>query len=337
MAITIECVCGHEFEAPEASVGLRARCPDCGRERTVPKPPSSSEFLTISDLSEPKVTSGKAIASLILGVLFVFACLTGVPAIILGCQAIGDIKRSGGLLGGRRMAIAGVIFGLIGCLFTLALFLPAVRSAREAARRAQCTNNLKQIGAAMHSYHDANGCLPSAAIIDKDGKPLLSWRVTILPYLEYGDPIYAQFHLDEPWDSPHNHALLERMPSIYACPSDRTLKPGMTGYQAAIGPDAAFTPEFKHLTLKDFPDGVSNTIVVVEAKPSVPWTKPDDIRVDMNLPQAGLGNPHGYHINGFNALFVDCSVRFIKNSIAPLVLRALLTRKRNDMVSPDQY
>ena len=82
----------------------------------------------------------------------------------------------------------------------IALLLPAVQSAREAARRAQCVNNLKQIGLAFHNYHSANNAFPRAAITDKQGKPLLSWRVAILPYIGQ-QGLYNRFNLDEPWDS----------------------------------------------------------------------------------------------------------------------------------------
>ena len=78
-------------------------------------------------------------------------------------------------------------------------------------------NNEKQIALAMHNYHAANDHLPPAAIKDKAGKPLLSWRVAILPYLEQA-ALYNKFHLDEPWDSPHNKALIASMPAVYACP-----------------------------------------------------------------------------------------------------------------------
>ena len=174
-------------------------------------------------------------ASLVLGVLFFFACLTGVPAILLGRRALSDIQRSGGRLRGKGMAIAGIVLGVIGCLFTVSLFLPAVRSAREAARRSQCVNNLKQIGLGFHNYHSSNDCLPAAAITDKDGRPLLSWRVAMLPYIE-SSPLYSKFHLDEPWDSPHNLSLLEPTPLVYACPSDMTRKPGRPVIKSSSAP-----------------------------------------------------------------------------------------------------
>ena len=87
----------------------------------------------------------------------------------------------------------------------------------DAARRAQSMNNLKQFALAMHNYHDTNGKFPAASSFDKDGKPLLSWRVHVLPYLEQAE-LYKQFHLDEPWDSEHNKKLIEKMPNVLASP-----------------------------------------------------------------------------------------------------------------------
>jgi prepilin-type processing-associated H-X9-DG protein len=302
----------------------------------VPKPAQGPEAELIPWEPEPSATSGKAIASLALGALFFFACLSGIPAIILGRQALSDIRLSKGRLKGRKMAVAGIVLGVIGCLVTASVFLPAFRSAREAARRAQCVNNLKQIGLAFHNYHEANDCLPPAAITDRNGRPLLSWRVAILPYME-SSPLYSNFHLDEPWDSPHNLALLDQMPLVYACPSDLNRKPGTTGYQAVIGPATAFTPDLKLLSFRDFTDGLSNTVVVGESRSSVPWTKPDDLPLDLSLPLSGLGSYHGYHNNGFNALFADGSVRFLKSWISPIVLVALLTRNGSEVVSSDSY
>ena len=107
-----------------------------------------------------------------------------------------------------------VVIAIIAVL--IALLLPAVQAAREAARRSQCVNNLKQIGLAMHNYHAQQNKFPGAAITNKQGKPLLSWRVAILPLLDQ-QGLYEKFKLDEPWDSPHNRALLTsilfRLPS----------------------------------------------------------------------------------------------------------------------------
>ena len=185
----------------------------------------------------------------------------------------------------------------------------------------------------MHNYHQVYGCLPAAATTDKNGNPLLSWRVAILPFME-ADPLYAKFHLDEPWDSPHNLSLLDQMPSFYACPSDATLKPGMTTYQAIIGPNTAFTPDFKPMRFADITDGTSNTLIIGESRHAVPWTKPEDLPFDTTVPLSGLGS---FHNTGFNVLFADGSVRFIKSSINPSTLESIITRNGNEVVSADSY
>src|SRR5579884_2292255 len=91
---------------------------------------------------------------------------------------------------------------------------------RQAAARTRSSNRLRQIGIAMHNYNDTYGHLPTQAIYGKDGKPLLSWRVLILPFMEQG-ALYKQFHLDEPWDSAHNKELRGQMPKTYRLPDSK--------------------------------------------------------------------------------------------------------------------
>jgi prepilin-type processing-associated H-X9-DG protein len=213
----------------------------------------------------------------------------------------------------------------------IALLLPAVQSAREAARRAQCVNNLKQMALAFHNYHSANNSFPAHAIYSKDGKPLLSWRVAILPYIEQ-EPLYREFHLDEPWDSPHNKALIERMPPTYACPT-APVQRGMTPYQVAVGKGAMFEGK-QGIGIAEVTDGTSNTILVAESKTPVTWTKPDDLELDPDGPPPRIGS---YHPGGANTAFADGSVRFIKDTINQGVLRALFTRNGGEVISADQY
>ncbi len=211
----------------------------------------------------------------------------------------------------------------------VALLLPAVQAAREAARRAQSQNNLKQIALAMHNYHDVHRHFPPAAIVDPKGKKLLSWRVSLLPYLEANN-LYKQFHLDEPWDSEHNRKLISQMPTVYRNPnlpsSDKTDYLAPTGKGTIFGGPRA--PR-----MADILDGTSNTILVVEADAdrAVIWTKPDDLEIDPNNPSAGLGH---VRIQGFLAAMADGSVHFIPAAVAADRLRALFTRAGGEAVSP---
>ena len=187
----------------------------------------------------------------------------------------------------------------------VALLLPAVQAAREAARRNQSTNNLKMIGLAMHNYHDVNKHFPAAAIADKNGKPLLSWHVAILPYVEE-TVLYKQFHLDEPWDSEHNRTLIPLMPSVYANPN---LGPtdGKTNYLVPTGEKTLFAGK-EGPGMRAILDGTSKTIMLVEADADhlVEWTRPDDLKIDFKQPLAGLS---GFRPGVFLALFADGSVR----------------------------
>jgi prepilin-type processing-associated H-X9-DG protein len=199
---------------------------------------------------------------------------------------------------------------------------------REAAQRSRSTNHLRQIGLAMHNFHDTVGAFPAAASYDKDGKPLLSWRVHILPYLEQ-DALYREFKLDEPWDSEHNKKLIAKMPAIYAVPDSKPSLAGGTFYQGFVGKGAAFEGK-RGIGLLNFTDGTSNTILVVEAAKDVPWTKPEDLPFDADakmLPKLG-----GHFEGGFNALYADGSVRFLKDTIKSEILKAFITRNGGEVI-----
>ncbi len=203
----------------------------------------------------------------------------------------------------------------------VSLLLPAVQSAREVARRSQSENNLKMLALAMHNYHDVYGHFPPQAITDKNGKPFLSWRVALLPFLECRS-FYDQFHLDEPWDSPHNSVFIKQMPEVFRNPSAPRV-PGITHYLGIVG-KGAFFEEGKTRKLADILDGTSKTIMFVEVDPDrgVIWTKPEDLPFNPDNPLDGLGHAHP---GGFNAAFADGSVYFISSTVDPEVFRALIT------------
>lgn len=266
-------------------------------------------------------SNGKAIASLVLGVLsFCLSALAGIPAIILGVMALSTANRSQGRVGGQGLAIAGIVLGGIGTLMVfvqIALLLPAISAARDAARRTESSNNFKQIGFALHNYHDTYRTLPPAFSVDDDGKPLLSWRVHMLPYIEQ-QMLYEKFKLDEPWDSPHNKQLVDQMPDVFRSPGADT-GTTETVYLAVVGQSkpmhqAAFRGNGRGTRWAEFTDGTSNTIMVVEANEdeAVVWTKPDDWNFDPKNPRRGLGE---LRAGGFLALCADGSVRFIRDSV----------------------
>jgi beta-lactamase regulating signal transducer with metallopeptidase domain len=218
---------------------------------------------------------------------------------------------------------------------------PVVRSANSGFARTRITNNLKQIGLAFHNYLAQNGHFPTPILHGgRSGKVPYSWRVALLPFVEEQE-LYNQYNFDEPWDGPNNRKLLDTMPGVYASPSFDGSTSSRTHaiYFVFTSENAALAPVGQGATSKppfvaDITDGTSNTILAVEAKREIPWTKPEDIPFDLKGPLPELG---GLVPDGFNALFMDGSVRFISKSVKEHVLRALITRSGGEVVSSDQY
>ena len=206
------------------------------------------------------------------------------------------------------------------------LLLPAVQQAREAARRAQSNNNMKQMMLAFHNYHDAYGHFPAQANYDNNGKPLLSWRVHILPFIDQ-QALYSRFKLNEPWDSPHNRKLIRLMPRTYANPN--LPASSVTNYLAVIGPDSVFSKT--GIRIQRIADGTSNTAMMVEvnADRAVPWTKPVDHEFNEKAPKAGLG---ALRPGVFLTAFADGSVRGVRISVDPNILRALVTKSGREVI-----
>jgi prepilin-type processing-associated H-X9-DG protein len=342
--IRFSCECGKRLQAREQYAGQVTRCPDCGKEVSIPElsegpahdddageesMPQAGRKAAFSEREPeweeekgPVLTSGKAVASLILGIAsFLCSFLTGIPAIILGILGLRDIGR--GQAGGQGLAITGIVTGGLGTLLIcpallLGLLLPAVQKVREAANRMSCQNNLKQIALGLLNYHDRYGRFPPPVVRDSSGKPLHSWRVAVLPFVGE-ESLYKEFHLDEPWDSDHNRQLLERMPRVYAEPMEGSTS--MTVYQVFTGPRTAFEDP-RGQNLASFTDGPANTLLVVESARPVRWTEP----IDPALP---LANRHN---GAFNAAFADGSVRSLQTNIDEQVLRALVTRNGGEVV-----
>jgi len=191
-------------------------------------------------------------------------------------------------------------------------------------------DNLEQIGICLQSFHDMSGTFPAPASRDQDGKPLLSWRVQILPYLDKkAQALYEEFHFQEPWDSPHNTRLLPRMPGEFRFGGRK--EDGKTTVMLLVGKGAPFAGEEKGPRLFDVKDGHASTILAVEAGPdkAVPWTKPEDLPFETDNPLAALGDVPA---DGFLAVFMDGSVGLVPRTLGPETLRAMITHQGGEQI-----
>lgn len=217
-----------------------------------------------------------------------------------------------------------------GVIAMVEALLPAVQQARKAAKRMQSTNNMKQLMLALHNYASAYSRFPSAVIVDPETGVERSWRVEILPYLDGQQPLYDQYRKDEPWDSEANLQVLNKMPDVFALPGDANKT--QTPYQALVNEGGGLTPgaDGKGPKFSEFRDGTSNTVVLVETLPVVPWTKPVDVRDEMAASEVSVRSGEG----GFIAARGDGSVAFISNTIDQAVWKALTTRAGGEVVNP---
>jgi hypothetical protein len=226
------------------------------------------------------------------------------------------------------------------------LFADAVTQINESVASTQTSNHAKAIVLALNEYRKKHGSYPPAAICGADGKPLLSWRVAILPHIEGQEFLYRQFHLDEPWDSPHNRTLLADYPVPVYQPVTRCrapVDPTLTCWQAFVGPGAAFEGNSGLRVPEDFPLGLAQTVLIVETRETVPWTKPVDITFgdDQPIPELGTARcgrigqiEHGpYSPISCAAAMADGTVRRIPIPTPPERLRPWIDRTA--VVKPD--
>jgi hypothetical protein len=223
----------------------------------------------------------------------------------------------------QALVVVGILAGLV------VLLLPATRTGgREAARRMQCSNHLKQIGLALQNYHDDYQSLPPPYITDADGKPMHSWRILILPYL--GEKaLYDRYDFNEPWNGPSNSKLHKETLRVFCCPS----RPGKqshteTSYVAVTGPETAW-PGDKPVGLASLTDGTSNTILVVEVADSgIHWMQPRDLpmaQIPMSVkPKNGQGISSD-HPNVALVVFADGHTTALTKNTPAEILRRLLT------------
>ena len=251
-------------------------------------------------------------------------------------KTMGVPPLAGNIAGASRKKrwVAWLAAGFVAVGLFVALLLLASQIVLPIQRRVRCAANLKQIGLALHGYHTEWHCFPPAYLTDKNGRPMHSWRVLILPHLNER-ALYQQYWFEEPWNSPHNLAVAKQMPSVFRCPEDWQAGPIDTSYAMFVGP-GAFSEGPTSTTIDDFTDGTDKTLAVVEVSGfGIRWTQPRDLSIaemTYTMNDAAALGPTSNHYGCADFLFADGSVRALGDALAwddeitPEMLRALITR-----------
>jgi hypothetical protein len=337
MPISFRCPdCEKSLRVPDEKQGKRIKCSGCG---VVVKVPDEDEELEDEPPSRRSKSPGKAKgkgkrskAKSSDGAVGMWIGIAGGAVVVVGLAiwllmpgkagSTNTAPATAGADGAAAMPPTGT--GQTGT--------PGTSSPPSAADKMKDQNRLKQLTLAMHNYHETHRQLP---IVDRpenfgpDGRPLLSWRVHVLPYLSRND-LYQRFHLNEPWDSPHNKTLLDQMPDEFRSGND----PGSnTRMLTLTGPHALFFQ--RNVGLRDITDGTSNTLMLVQVGPdkAVPWTKPDDVIFDPANPQAGFGAIGA----SFLVAMADGRVQEIAASIDPQSLAKAVSPRGGDAANLSQF
>jgi hypothetical protein len=227
----------------------------------------------------------------------------------------------------RRFSLPLVIVTAMIAAVVVATLVPAIRAAREAARRRQCNTNLQAIVLALQHYNDRYREYPPAYVADANGRRLHSWRVLILRELGYRS-VYARYHFDEPWDSPHNRALIAEMPPEFGCPSDTSKPPGTTNYVAIVGCQTIWPAPLSGNISRAW-NGMSNVLQVVESCDlQLPWTEPRDVTFREFIRGVSPDEHPSFssrHPDGALAATMSGEVHFMRRTVDPKALRRLAT------------
>lgn len=248
-----------------------------------------------------------------------------------------------------------VVIAIIGIL--VGLLLPAVQAAREAARKTSCKNNMRQLGIALHNYHNAHRCLPTGCIEWRgyNAPPShrqFAWSAFILPFLEQTN-VYNQIDFNVPFDAPVNAPAAAKRLSVYECPTapERHLTRGQTDYGGLFGerivdrrPDDGVFLYDQRIAFRDVRDGTSNTLAIAEdvGGPDSEWINGRNVFVQsggINDPNAWSGDNEirSKHTGGAMLIFVDSHVEFVSENIDRQVLGSLITRANGEIVDSDAY
>jgi hypothetical protein len=246
-----------------------------------------------------------------------------------------------GLSTGVILLIVGGVLAVLAipCVaIVIGLTLPAVQKVREAASRLKASENMKRLSIAFHHNHDTTGRLHAPFHEDPLGGPppgspadRLSWRVSLLPYLEQ-DALLRRFKATEPWNSPANQPLANTVVPDYAdieTPADPATRIRLFCDNGALFD----TDRTRRVGLMGVSDGTSNTIAYVESTEKVTWTQFNDFRFEPSptSPPPPLGKPGA---SVFLVVMADGSVRPVRKTVTPEVLRMAITRAGGEVLPP---
>lgn len=289
-------------------------------------------FITVNKLpsgSKPEASWLASVSAVSAVIGIVVPLVFSILALVCGLIALVRIRNSKGRIGGEGRASFGASLGGVFTLLWAILIPVVILPALAAARGLETMSNLKLIGSALYEFQSRNGRFPSAYIVDGNGKPMLSWRVSLLPYLDQ-ESLYREFDLAQPWDSERNRPLIAKIPRIYQSPFLWSNAKGATHVVAVVGPNAAWT-ESAPVNLDELVDGPHNTLWVVEyARDDIPWTQPADLKSnemsftinDSTKPSIGSASR-----NGASIVLVDGSVLSLPNDFSSELLKALINRR----------
>ena len=240
-------------------------------------------------------------------------------------------RKAGVLVVGAWLLVGAALFVL-----DIPRFAEFLGNARVEGPRTYCINNIRQLGLALHSYHDQYGSFPPAHTVNAEGRRLHSWRTLLLPYMDRND-FYESLRLDEPWDSAHNSQVFAQRPfagvgfDIMRCPSDvreNAIPPLATSYLAVVGPDTAF-PGSECVSLDDITDDPTQTLLIVEvANSGILWMEPRDLHVTQMATTVNATSGQGIcseHPGGAVVVFADGHTEFLSESTTAEELAAMLT------------
>jgi hypothetical protein len=295
--------------------GLSGPCAECGKPVTMPGGPSGQALTSKSDsLDRSEFLPNRTRAR-------------------LSPLAIPNKKIRALILSGAGIALATILFAFA----SYSIFKPMVQQGITRRGLMQSSSNMRQIVKALNSYRFEHGRYPDPIVRDASGKPLYSWRVTLLPYLGY-NALFASFQKDQPWDSPANISLVDRMPSIYSSPSmDRIGLGQYANYAYVIGKGTLF-PTGRSLDPNSIYDLDQNTVILVEtADNGMAWSEPWDIDVTSGLK---IGKKGGIEAGGnFDQLAlmatIDEVILKVEESVSASELQTLFSPSDMDSVASD--